>query len=424
MQFTVGLIMLASLGATMTPAKSDDAVQRVAQSASYYGLVQQLDSEHDRIVDEIITLVEIPAPPFKEAARAKAYHDMLRAAGLQDVEIDAEGNAMGLYRGSGRAGGPVLVLAAHLDTVFPEGTPLKVRRDGTRLYAPGIGDDTRSLAVILAYARAMKDKNVRPRNDILFVGNVGEEGPGDLRGVRYLLTKGKYKDRVKAFVSMDGTNPERVVNGGVGSRRYRISYKGPGGHSYGAFGLVNPMVAMSQTVTELYKIPVPVSPKTTYAASVTGGGTSVNSIPNDVFMEFDFRSESPAELTKVEQRFLSIVQNSIDAENNARAITEGKIVAETKLIGDRPAGMTAQSAAITQIAAAAIRANGMTPQLTASSTDANLPMSLGVPALTIGSGGSGGRAHALDEWIDVEKGQSVKGMSTGLLMLLTMADMP
>ena len=422
MQFTIGLIMIASLGSAMTPVKSDDAVQRVAKSANYVALVKQLDVEHERIVEDIIKLVEIPAPPFKEAERAKAYRDMLLVAGLQDVEIDAEGNAMGLYRGSGPAGGPVLVLAAHLDTVFPEGTPLKVRREGSKLYAPGIGDDTRSLAVILAYARAMKDKNVRPRTDILFVGNVGEEGPGDLRGVRYLLTKGKYKDRAKAFLSMDGTDPERVVNGGVGSRRYRISYKGPGGHSYSAFGLVNPMVAMGRTVTELYKTTVPTAPKTTYAASVTGGGTSVNSIPNEVFMEFDFRSENPAELNKVEQRFLSIVQESADAENAARSTSDGKIVAETKLIGDRPAGVTAESAAITQIASAAIRANGLTPQLVSSSTDANLPMSLGVPALTIGSGGSGGRAHSLDEWIDVEKQQSVKGMSTGLLMLLTIAD--
>ncbi len=422
MQFTIGLIMIASLGSAMTPVKSDNAVQRVAKSANYVALVKQLDVEHERIVEDIIKLVEIPAPPFKEAERAKAYRDMLLAAGLQDVEIDAEGNAMGLYRGSGPAGGPVLVLAAHLDTVFPEGTPLKVRREGSKLYAPGIGDDTRSLAVILAYARAMKDKNVRPRTDILFVGNVGEEGPGDLRGVRYLLTKGKYKDRAKAFLSMDGTDPERVVNGGVGSRRYRISYKGPGGHSYSAFGLVNPMVAMGRTVTELYKTTVPTAPKTTYAASVTGGGTSVNSIPNEVFMEFDFRSENPEELNKVEQRFLSIVQESADAENAARSTSDGKIVAETKLIGDRPAGVTAENAAITQIASAAIRANGLTPQLVSSSTDANLPMSLGVPALTIGSGGSGGRAHSLDEWIDVEKQQSVKGMSTGLLMLLTIAD--
>lgn len=422
MQFIAGLIMIATLSSPMAPAKSDDAVKRVAKSANYIALVKQLDAEHDRIVDEIIKLVEVPAPPFKEAERAKAYRDMLASAGLQDVEIDVEGNAMGLYRGSEAAGGPVLVFAAHLDTVFPEGTPLKVRREGTKLYAPGIGDDTRSLAVILAYARAMKDKNIRPHMDILFVGNVGEEGPGDLRGVRYLLTKGKYKDRVKAFLSMDGTDPERVVNGGVGSRRYRVTYKGPGGHSYSAFGLVNPMAAMGQTVTELYKTKVPDVPKTTFAASVTGGGTSVNSIPNEVFMEFDFRSESPLELTKVEQRFLAIVQESTDAENAARSVSDGKIVAETKLIGDRPAGITAEGAAITQLAAAAIRAKGLTPRLVSSSTDANLPMSLGIPALTIGSGGSGGRAHSLDEWIDVEKDQSVKGMSTGLLMLLTMAD--
>nr|WP_315456568.1 M20/M25/M40 family metallo-hydrolase [uncultured Sphingorhabdus sp.] len=422
MYLTAGLMMIASLASTVTPTKSDEAVQRIAKSADYIAMVKQLDSEHERIVDDIIKLVEIPAPPFKEAERAKAYRDMLLAAGLQDVEIDAEGNATGLYRGSGPAGGQLIVLAAHLDTVFPEGTPLKVRREGTKLYAPGIGDDTRSLAVIVAYARAMKNNNVRPQTDILFVGNVGEEGPGDLRGVRYLLTKGKYKDRAKAFLSMDGTDPERVVNGGVGSRRYRITYKGPGGHSYGAFGLVNPMVAMSQTVTELYKISVPGSPKTTYAASVVGGGTSVNSIPNEVFMEFDFRSESPAELTKVEQRFLSIVQESTNAENVARSTREGKIVAETKLIGDRPAGITDERAAITQIATAAIRANGLQPKLVSSSTDSNLAMSIGVPALTIGSGGSGGRAHSLDEWIDVEKNQSVKGMSTGLLMLLAMAD--
>ncbi|MFN3620750.1 M20/M25/M40 family metallo-hydrolase, partial [Sphingorhabdus sp.] len=422
MQLTASLILMASLGAAASPAAGDDAVKRGANSANYAAVVKQLDAEPGRKVDDIIKLVEIPAPPFKEAERAKAYRDMLLAAGLQDVEIDAEGNATGLYRGSGPAGGQVIVLAAHLDTVFPEGTPLKVRRDGSKLYAPGIGDDTRSLAVILAYARAMKDKNVRPRTDILFVGNVGEEGPGDLRGVRYLFTKGRYKDRVKAFLSMDGTDAQRVVNGGVGSRRYRITYKGPGGHSYGAFGLVNPMIAMGQTVTELYKTVVPTSPKTTYAASVTGGGTSVNSIPNEVFMEFDFRSESPAELAKVEQKFLSIVQESVDAENAARSTGEGKIVAEAKLIGDRPAGLTAESHAIIKIATAAIRAKGLTPQLTSSSTDANLPMSLGVPALTIGSGGSGGRAHSLDEWIDVEKSQSVKGMSTGLLMLLAMAD--
>jgi len=402
-------------------ARSDAAAQAILASPVYKAAVAQLDREHDRIVDDIVTLTEIPAPPFKEAQRAAAYRDMLKQAGLENVEIDAEGNAMGLYRGTAVAGGPVVVLAAHLDTVFPEGTKVTVRREGNRLHAPGIGDDTRSLAVILAYARAMKANAIRTTSDILFVGNVGEEGPGDLRGVRYLFTRGAYKDRVKAFVSMDGTDPQRIVNGGVGSKRYRVTWKGPGGHSYGAFGLVNPMVAMGQAVSDLYKLAVPKSPKTTYAASVTGGGTSVNSIPNEVFTEFDMRSEDPAELARLEQRFVAIVHASTEGENRARETREGKVTAELKLIGDRPAGSTPVTAEIVQIATSVIRANGMTPTPSFSSTDSNLPMSLGIPAITIGSGGSGGRAHSLDEWIDVEKGVSLRGMSVGLGILLAVA---
>lgn len=398
-------------------------VPKVMASPAYKAAVATLDREHDRIVQEIITLTEIPAPPFKEAARAKAYAEMLRTAGLAEVEIDAEGNAMGLWRGTGAAGRPLIVIAAHLDTVFPEDTNVKVRREGTKLYAPGIGDDTRSLAVLLAYVRAMKAANVKTDRDILFVGNVGEEGPGDLRGVRYLFTKGKYKDRINAFFSMDGTNGARLVNGGVGSKRYRVTFKGPGGHSYGAFGLVNPMTAMSHAVTELYKVQVPKDPKTTYAASVTGGGTSVNSIPHEVFMEFDMRSVSADELAKLEQRFLGIVKSAVDTENQARSTREGSISADPKVIGDRPAGTTAETTELVRVARQAIEANGLTPDLGASSTDANMPMSLGIPGITIGSGGSAGRAHSLDEWIDVDKPASLKGMQPGLTMLLAMADM-
>lgn len=404
-----------------TSASTAQIVQETLQSRPYLSAVAQLDREHERIVREIVTLTEIPAPPFKEAKRAAAYRDMLKEAGLEDVEIDAEGNATGLYRGVGPAGGPVVVLAAHLDTVFPEETVVKVRRDGNRLYAPGIGDDTRSLAVLLAYARAMKANGVKPRRDILFVGNVGEEGPGDLRGVRYLLTKGKYKDRVKTFFSMDGTDAQRLVTGGVGSKRYRVTYKGPGGHSYGAFGLVNPMVAMSQTVVDFYKMPVPTSPRTTYAASVVGGGTSVNSIPNEVFMEFDMRSEDPAELARTEKGFLEIVRRSVDLENSSRQVREGKVAADIKLIGDRPAGRTPATAEVVQIASAVIEAKGLTPRPSSSSTDSNLAMSLGIPAVTIGSGGKGGRSHSLDEWIDVEKQASLQGMAVGLGILLATA---
>jgi tripeptide aminopeptidase len=404
------------------PADAAD-VATVIASPGYKAAVATLDREHDRIVQDIITLTEIPAPPFKEAKRAAAYRDMLKAAGLTDVEIDAEGNAMGVRRGTGPANGPLVVVAAHLDTVFPEGTDVKVKRQGTRLLAPGIGDDTRSLAVLLGYIRAMNAAGIKHTHDILFVGNVGEEGPGDLRGVRYLFTKGKYKDRIKTFFSMDGTDGKRIVNGGVGSKRYRVTFKGPGGHSYGAFGLVNPMAAMSQTVTDLYKVEVPNTPKTTYAASVTGGGTSVNSIPDSVFMEFDMRSVSADELAKLEARFKGIVTAAVDAENKARSTREGPIVADLRMIGDRPAGRTPEDSELVRLAKEAVKANGLEPELQASSTDANMPMSLGIPGITIGSGGSGGRAHSLDEWIDVEKGASLKGMLPGLTMLLAAADM-
>lgn len=415
---TLAAALLVVAPVQAAPASKPEAVLK---TKGYKAAVAVLDRDHDRMIDEIVKLTEIPAPPFKEAARAAAYRDMLTNAGLEDVEIDEEGNAMGVYRGTGPAGGPAVMIAAHLDTVFPEGTPVKVRREGTRLHAPGIGDDTRSLAVLLAYVRAMKESGIKVKQDIIFVGNVGEEGPGDLRGVRYLLTRGKYKDRVKAFFSMDGTDPSRIVTGGVGSKRYRITWKGPGGHSFGAFGLVNPMTAMSQTVVDFYRIPVPAKPKTTYAASVTGGGTSVNSIPNEVFMEFDMRSESPAELAKVEQVFLAIVKKSVEDENAARSVKEGPITAEIKMIGDRPAGETAATQPIVQNANAIIRASGFDPKSSFSSTDSNLAMSLGIPAVTIGSGGEGGRAHALDEWIDVEKTRSLHGAAVGLGILLATA---
>ena len=412
-------LLLVGLSA---PAHATE-VKQVIASKTYRAAVAELNRSHDRIVQEIIALTEIPAPPFKEEARGKAYLEMLRAAGLTDVEMDAEGNAMGLWRGTGPADGPVIVIAAHLDTVFPENTPIKVRREGTKLLAPGIGDDTRSLAVLLAYVRAMKAAGVRTGKDILFVGNVGEEGPGDLRGVRYLFTKGRYKGRIQTFFSMDGTDGSRIVNGGVGSKRYRVTFTGPGGHSYGAFGLVNPMTAMSQAVVDLYKVEGPQTPKTTYSASVTGGGTSVNSIPDKVFMDFDMRSVSADELGKLEQRFLAIVAEAAKGENSARSTREGQVAADLKVIGDRPAGNTPDSAELVRVARQAIEAHGLKPQLGASSTDANMPMSLGIPGITIGSGGSGGRAHSLDEWIDVEKGASLKGMLPGLTMLLAMADL-
>lgn len=415
------LAALALLGAAPKPDGSEQAVQKIVASPGFKAAVADLDRTHDRMVADIVTLTEIPAPPFKEAAKGRAVMAMMKAEGLADVEMDPEGNVMGLRRGTGPAGGKLVAFAAHQDTVFPEGTVTKVRREGTRLYAPGVGDDTRSLAVMLAYIRALDAAKIQTRSDILFVADVGEEGPGDLRGMRYLFGKGKYKDRIQAFFSMDGLNPAGITYAAVGSRRYRVSFHGPGGHSYGAFGIVNPMAAMAHAVDELYEVKVPAHPKTTYSASVVSGGVSVNSIPADVTLEVDMRSESAEELAKLDARFLAILKDAEAHENAARSTGVGKITVTPKLIGERPTGSTSPEAPIVRTVAAAARAAGYTPQLDASSTDANIPISLGIPAVTIGSGGSGGRAHSLDEFIDVAKPESVRGMTVGLAALLAMA---
>ena len=408
--------------ATDAGAAGGPSAQALVESAVFKTAVARLDADHDRTVADIITLTEIPAPPFKETARGQAYLNLLKAHGLTAVEMDPEGNVMGVRPGARTKGrGPYVVLAAHLDTVFPEGTDVKVRRDGTKLMAPGVGDDTRSLAVLLAYLRAMDAAKIITTSDILFVGNVGEEGAGDLRGTRYLFNTGRYKGRISAFFSMDGNDPSRLVDQGVGSKRYHVVFRGPGGHSYGAFGMVNPMAAMAKAVVDLYAIKPPTEPKTTYAASVTGGGTSVNAIPGEVFMDFDLRSESAAELARLDTRLVAILNAAVESENAARSTRYGKVSVEASVIGERPAGRTDPKAAIVVATHDAIIALGYTPLHEASSTDANVPMSLGIPAVTIGSGGKGGRAHALDEWIDVEKEPSVKGMSVGLAALLTVA---
>jgi len=419
------LATAAALALLSGPALAADpvrSVQKVLASKGYKAAVASLSDTHDQTVADLITLTEIPAPPFKEAERGRAYLARLQAAGLTDVETDAEGNVMGIRRGTAHVdGGPVVVFAAHLDTVFPEGTDVRVRREGTRLMAPGVGDDTRSLATLLAYLRAMEAGKIRTKADILFVGNVGEEGAGDLRGVRFLFNKGKYAGRIKAFISMDGADPRFVVNQGVGSKRYHIAFHGPGGHSYGAYGMVNPMAALGRTVTDLYAITTPTAPKTTYAASVVGGGTSVNAIPHDVFLEVDLRSESAVELARLDRQLNEIMANAVAQENKARSTRFGPVTYEARVIGERPTGRTDEATAIVQLTQAASRALGFETSFEASSTDSNVPMSLGIPAVTIGSGGLAGRAHALDEWVDVEKPGSLKGMQVGLLSLLTLA---
>jgi len=394
-------------------------VARIIQTARFREATAFIRTDHDRFVKELIELTEIPAPPFKEERRARAYLAMLQQNGLGDVERDEEGNVMGVRRGSG--GGPMLAVLAHLDTVFPEGTDVKVRREGTRLMAPGIGDDTRGLALMLSVIRALNAAKLETRSDILFVGNVGEEGEGDLRGVKYLLRKGKYKDRIKLFLAIDGGEQGTITRGGVGSKRYRVTFKGPGGHSYGAFGLVNPAYAMAAAIARFSDVQVPSSPKTTFNVGVVSGGTSVNSIPAEVSMDVDIRSESCAELAKVDATFVSIVKGAVADENRARSTREGRIEADPRVIGERPCGETSMDAPILKTTAAVVQAFGLRPSFTISSTDSNIPMSMGIPALTIGRGGPGARSHSPDEWTDVAPGGVAQSVEVVLAIVLAVA---
>ena len=400
---------------------AETTVRNIYGSEAFRRACDVLAAQHERTVEDIIRLTEQESPPFGENTRAAMWHTMAKAHGLSDLDIDAEGNVTGVRRGIGN--GPLICVAAHLDTVFPSGTDVKVRREGTKLFAPGVGDDTRSLAVLLAWLRALDAAGIETRADILFVADVGEEGHGDLRGVRHLFQKGRYKDRIDAFITVDSPDMRRIVTSGVGSKRYRVTFKGPGGHSYGAFGLVNPMFAMADAIARLGRVPVSAVPKTTYSASVTGGGTSINAIPNAVWTEFDLRSESADALAALDERFLEIIAAAVTAENETRSTRAGPVAAEIHPIGDRPVGHTSESHELVRFAKAAIEAKGFPITFEASSTDANIPMSMGVPAIRIGSGGTGGREHSLEEWIDVEKDASLRGMEAGLATVLALAGM-
>jgi tripeptide aminopeptidase len=409
-------VIAASIAAARAQTPSTGA-EAIVRSPAFVAASDFFGRDYDRFVRELIALTEIPAPPFKETARGAAFLQMLRTSGLADVETDAEGNVMGVRRGASRT---MLAVLAHLDTVFPEGTDVHVKRDGTKLRAPGIGDDTRALALMLTIIRAMDAAHIQTANDILFVGNVGEEGEGDLRGAKYLLLKGKYKDRVKSFISIDGGDQGNITNGALGSKRYRVTFKGPGGHSYGAFGIVNPAFAMGEAIAKFSRITVPANPKTTFNVGIVRGGTSVNSIPTEVSMDVDMRSESPDALNTLVAEFQGIVREAVAQENAARSTKEGKVEADVKLIGDRPSGETPVSSPLVQSTTAVVKAFGLTPNYSISSTDSNIPISLGLPALTIGRG-PGERSHSLDEWTDVEKTSAVKAAQIALAIVLAAA---
>jgi acetylornithine deacetylase/succinyl-diaminopimelate desuccinylase-like protein len=408
------VVVLAAAGVRVGTQAPAGAVQvnALVQDAAVKAALAGVKTTEPQTIEDQIRFCEIPAPSFKEEARGRELQRVFQQLGLQNVRVDKVGNVLGTYPGA--APRPHLVIAAHLDTVFPEGTDVRVKREGTILRGPGIADDCRGLAVLVAIVREMKKANVKTPGTITFVANVGEEGLGDLRGVKQLFRE-TLKDQIDNFISIDGTGVH-VTNVGVGSHRYRVTFKGPGGHSFGAFGMANPMGAMGRAIAKIQEIQVPRQPKTTFNVGRIGGGTSVNSIPFEGWMELDMRSSDTASLAAVDAN----IQKAIDAgvaEENARWGKPGTITVVKELVGDRPAGSTPESSAIVRTGLAAATVLGFNANLGEGSTDSNMPMSLHVPAITIGGGGRGRESHALTESFDMTDAW----MGTQHALLLTVA---
>lgn len=369
-----------------------------ASAQAVEAILSTLKADNAWTVAQQRSLCEIPAPPFKEAARGAEFRRRLDDLGLR-TRVDAVGNVIAERPGSGK--GPTIVLSGHLDTVFPEGTDVKVRDEGPRMKAPGIGDNCRGLAVVLAVARAYQRANPNHDARIIFVGNVGEEGPGNLRGVRHLF-ENELKGRIDYFVAVDGAGLD-FVSRAVGSNRYRVTYKGPGGHSYGAFGIPNPIHALGRAIAKIAEVQVPVTPKTTFNVGVISGGTSVNSIPFEASLEVDMRSESADALSTLDQSVRSALQEALDAENarwTGERAARARLTLVIDTIGIRATGAQSDSARIVQVAMQTARALGFTPSPTASSTDANVPIAMGVPGISIDGGGRGEGSHSLNEWYE------------------------
>ena len=405
----------ASAAQTLAPVDTSvrQSFERVLSDPRVKAALVAIERAEPEAIQEQFRLTEIPAPPFKEEKRAAYYLDLLKARGLDEAYLDEEGNAIGLRKGSGN--GPLLLIAAHLDTVFPEGVDTSVKERNGRFYAPGIGDDTRGLAAMLSVIDALNASGIETEADIMFAGNVGEEGRGDLRGIKAI-----FRDHpdIDGFISIDGVRMGRITNGGTGSRRFEFRFTGPGGHSFGAFGLASAIHAMGRAIAKIGDLETPSDPKTTFTVGTVAGGTSVNSIAADAVFAIDMRSNDRTQLAILEQKAKDAALEAV-AEENARW-GRGEISVDFVLIGDRPVGRTEPSSPLVQLTRLAFDELAIEFRgLSISSTDSNVPMSLGIPAITIDGGGDGGGAHSPDEWFVPT--DSHLGPQASLLLILGLA---
>ena len=387
------LAVLALAANDVSPRQLSRALGR--DEARVQAAVQSARNTEQRTIADQVRLCEVPAPLYGERARAELVRAMMSAAGLTNVRRDRAGNVLGDRAGASTR--PHVVFTAHLDTVFPEGTVVKVRREGTRLRGPGIGDNCRGLAVLVAVARALEAGAVQTAGSITFAATVGEEGLGDLRGARVLLGE-TLKGRVDRFVALDGTG-DSITNIAVGSRRYRFTFRGPGGHSYNNFGRANPAHALGRAVARIADLKVPSRPATTFNIGRIGGGTSVNAIPAESWMEIDLRSSDEAALAALDGSLQTIVNDAVKLEN-ARWSQNGSVTVTSELVGSRPTGRTDERQPIVQAALSISSMLGMQIRPRESSTEANIAMQLGIPAIAIGAGGRGSGGHTLEEVFD------------------------
>jgi tripeptide aminopeptidase len=410
----------------IAPAVQMD-VARLAASPEVRSAYNWLRAQEPQLAQWQMEMARIPAPPFGESARGAWLAERFREVGLDDVRIDDVGNVFGVhsgFMGSG-LGQRHVALSAHIDTVFPASTPLNIRQQGSRLYGPGVSDNGAGVTAMLAIAALLRAVRLRHALPFVFIGNVGEEGEGDLRGMRHIFSTPRWKDSIAYSVVLDGAGADTIVAEALGSRRFEVIVRGPGGHSWSDFGAPNPIVILARAIDTFTTTPVPVSPKTTFNIGVIRGGTSVNSIPESASMKVDIRSTSMAEMERLEQTLRLALNRAVEDETMSAEMRSpvqrrpSGVNCEVVAIGNRPAGELAAGARIIQVMRAVDVQLNNAAQVQRASTDANIPLSLGLEAIAIGGGGSGGGAHTLQEWFD-SNGREL-GLKRILLTLLALA---
>jgi len=397
-------------------------IARLAASAELRSAFAWLRAQEAQFARWQLDVARIPSPPFGEAARATWLANKFRELGLDDVHNDDVGNVFAIHPGFGRH---YIALSAHMDTVFPAGTPLNIRQQGNRLYGPGVSDNGAGLTALLAIAALLRSVRIRHALPFLFIANVGEEGEGDLRGMRHIFSSPRWKDSIAYNLVLDGAGSDTVVAEALGSRRFEVIVRGPGGHSWSDFGAPNPILVLARAIQTFAQTPVPSSPKTTFNIGVIRGGTSVNSIPESASMRVDLRSTSMAEMERLEVAMRVALEDAVEHESKimeARAASQRRssgVSCEIVVIGSRPAGELDPKARILQVIRAVDAHLANVAQVQRASTDANIPLSLSREAIAIGGGGTGGGAHTLQEWFDCN-GREL-GLKRILLTLLALA---